>query len=74
MGGMKYLLISAALLLASCQISPVIQTPMEGPGERYRDCRRAARDYCRDVAQVAEEDQKRCISEATFECVSEGDR
>jgi hypothetical protein len=67
---MKYLLISAALICASCSISPVISDPASSRGERYSDCRRVARDYCRDVEQVSDADQKRCVSEATYKCVS----
>ena len=68
---MKYLVMSAALLFCvSCSISPVISEPMNGRGERYSDCRRVARDYCRDVERVSEDEQKSCVSEATYKCVA----
>ena len=67
---MKYFVISAALLFcASCSISPVISEPYAGDG-RYSSCRRVARDFCRAVEQVSQEDERRCVSEATYRCVS----
>jgi hypothetical protein len=67
---MKILLLLLALAGLSCQISPVITPTEEGGSERYDDCRRAAKDYCRDVLGVAKEDTKECVSKATFECIS----
>lgn len=66
---MKQYLLAFSLALAGlgCQISPVVNEPLDG-GSRYDDCRRAALDYCRDLGQSSEGDT--CISRATFECVS----
>ena len=67
---MKILAISATVLLAACSISPVISEPGSGGGDRYSDCRRVSRDYCRDVEMVSDEDRRRCVSDATYKCVT----
>lgn len=71
---MKVLVVCAALLAAACSFNPVVTDPVvsdpEGSGVRYDDCHRAARDYCRDAVGVAKDEMKKCVAEATFECVS----
>lgn len=67
---MRWLMITLPMVAAlGCQISPVVSEPAE-QSSRYDDCRRAARDYCRDVVGVDETDRKRCVSEAAFECMT----
>ncbi len=58
-----------SLVGLSCQISPIVTTPDDGGG-MYGDCRRASRDYCRDVVGAGKEEMKACTSQATFECLS----
>ena len=61
--------VGVCLVGLSCQISPVVTTPDEGSG-MYDDCRRASKDYCRDVVGASKEEMKACTSQATFECLS----
>lgn len=69
---MKALLLAAALLGVSCQLSPnIVADPDSGSG-RYTDCRRAARDHCRHALGVSTEDMKACVARATYECTSSG--
>jgi len=70
---MKALLLAFALLGVSCQLSPniVAPDPSDGGG-RYADCRRAARDYCRQSLQVVDDEMKACVARATYECTSGG--
>ena len=65
----RLIVLACALAAVGCQISPVVTEPME-PRGRYDDCRRAAKDYCREV--VGGEDQKSCVARSTFECVTAG--
>ena len=71
---MRLLIVTLALASSACRIAPIIQDPViSGVGDRtsgrYEDCRRAARDYCRDVEGVSGEDLKRCVSKATMPCL-----
>jgi hypothetical protein len=69
---MRILLLLLTALSLSCTISPVVTPVEESGGDRYGACRRAARDYCRDVVGAGDEDMKRCVSESTFNCLSRG--
>ncbi len=63
--------VGVSLVGLSCRISPVITAPDDGGGHQmYDDCRRAAKDYCRDVIGASKEDMKACVSQSTFECLS----
>ena len=70
---MKVLLVSLAVVGLGCEISPVVTDPA-GPREsdRYSECRRASREYCREVVEPADEDMKRCVAEAVYNCVTGG--
>jgi hypothetical protein len=61
---------AAALGLAACQITPVIGEPQIQTGDRYNQCRRAAKDYCEEVKRAQDEELSRCVSEATYQCVA----
>lgn len=67
---MKRWVLLLALVALGCQISPVITDPEQGGSGRYDDCRRAARNYCRDVMGAIEDEMQRCVSEHVFRCVS----
>ncbi len=67
----RILIICLAAVGLSCSISPVVTEPMRGEDSRYRDCRRASRDYCEDVIGAASgEDSRSCVAKHTFECVA----
>ena len=67
----RALLVAASIFAAACSIAPVVTDPTDGGfGSRYDDCRRAARNYCADFVQPAPDDMKKCVAEATFNCVS----
>jgi hypothetical protein len=72
--GMRYsIAIAVAALGLGCQISPVVSTPEEGSrSSRYRDCKDAARAYCRDFRGASQEEMKKCVAEAAFKCTSGG--
>jgi hypothetical protein len=64
--------IALVALGLGCQISPTV-APDEGRRtSRYEDCKSAARAYCRDAVDTAEEDMKQCIAKAAFQCTSGG--
>ena len=65
-------LLALASLSLACSIAPVVTEPSGGGGGRYEDCRRASKDYCRDVVQPGDDRMKKCVSESTFKCVSSG--
>jgi hypothetical protein len=74
---MRLLIVMLALASAACRIAPVIQDPVisdigDRRGTRYEDCRRAARDYCKDVEAATGDEFDRCVSKATYTCVSAG--
>jgi hypothetical protein len=76
---MRLLILTLALASSACRIAPIIQDPViSGVGDRnsgrYEDCRTAARDYCKDVEGASGEALKRCVSKATYTCVSGGER
>ena len=57
--------------LAACRISPVIGDRGHHSGDSYNNCRRAARDVCK-YRESGEEERKKCVAEATFQCVTGG--
>ena len=61
------LLLAGALVFLGCSLT-VPAGDSEERSSRYDDCRKASRDYCRDVAK--NDDHRTCVSKATFECVS----
>lgn len=65
------LLATLALTTAGCSISPIVTEPT-GDSNRYSDCRRAAKDYCRDALGSADEELRKCTAKATYECISNG--
>jgi hypothetical protein len=67
---MKLIAICLAVLSLACTVSPVIADPSDSDDDRYSACRRAASDYCRDVAGGGDEGQRACVSKATYDCVS----
>ena len=74
---MKLLLMTLALASGACRIAPIIQDPVisdvgDRSSGRYEDCRTAARDYCKDVEGASGEALRRCVSKATYDCVSGG--
>jgi hypothetical protein len=73
-GVMKALLVGLLFLTTlGCEISPVVSAP-EQEGSRYRDCERAARDYCKHSIKAGEDEMKACVAEHLFRCVSAGAR
>ena len=70
---MRTLVIVLTLVCLSCRISPVITVPDEDVGgSRYSACKRAAKDYCRDVVGASSGEMKSCVSDSTFSCLSGG--
>jgi len=69
---MRVILIFLALMGLSCTISPVITDPAVGEDDLYGACRRAAKEYCRQVVEVPETDMRKCVAQSTFDCVSGG--
>lgn len=70
---MKKLFAAFVVLLAlGCRIAPVISTPMDSPGARYRDCTRAAEDYCEESIKARAKDMDACVAEHRFQCLSSG--
>jgi hypothetical protein len=67
---MKLIVLCTALLGLACSIDPVITNPENASSDRYADCKRAARDYCRDTLQPADDEMRSCVSRATYECVA----
>ena len=67
---MKAILITLAVALAGCEISPVVSEPMSREPDRYHSCRRAARDYCREVVQPPAAELDRCVADAAYRCLS----
>ena len=57
------------LLIAGCEISPVITNP-EMPTNRYRDCESAAEAYCEHVVGAEGQDLEKCVAEYRFKCIS----
>lgn len=60
------------LLALGCEIAPVVSAPMESPGVRYRDCNRAAEEYCEDSVKPTAQDMDACVAEHRFQCLSSG--
>jgi hypothetical protein len=69
---MKLIVLLIALSGLACTVSPVITDPGERGSDRYSDCRRAAKDYCRHVVDADDDDMDRCVANSTFECLSGG--
>jgi hypothetical protein len=74
---MRLLIVTLALAAAGCRTPLVIENPVisdvgDRTSGRYDDCRRAAKDYCKDVEGVSGDDLKRCVSKATYTCVAGG--
>ena len=65
-------LIIGALLTLGCTFSPVLTGVPTGSqrSDLYDACRRAAKDYCRDVSATADDEMKACVARSTYECVS----
>ena len=74
LASMRFVLLAATLVLApqllGCSIDPVITAPDALSSGRYDDCKRAARDFCRDVVGVGDAEERRCVSEHVYECVA----
>ena len=64
----------SGLAVLGCEISPVVSAPLDSPGVRYRDCDRAAEEYCEESIQPAARDMDACIAEHRFKCLSSGAR
>jgi hypothetical protein len=71
---MKLIALLIAVSGLACTVSPVITDPARGESDRYSDCRRAAKDYCRHVIDASESEMDRCVANSTFECLSGGER
>ncbi len=69
---MRYLLLALVSVCLGCSIAPVVTDPGDSAAGRYDDCRRAARDYCRDVVRPDDDAMKKCVSEATYRCMTGG--
>jgi hypothetical protein len=69
---MKLIALLIAVSGLACTVSPVITEPQNGGSDRYSDCRRAARDYCRHVLEVEDDGMKRCVANSTYECLAGG--
>ncbi len=69
---MKKLALVLALLCVSCTISPVVTEPLRdgGRGDHYDACRRASKDYCREVLATAQDEMKKCVANCTYECLT----
>lgn len=69
---MKKLALVLALLCLSCTISPVVTEPSlsGGRGDHYDACRRASKDYCREVLATAADEMKKCVANFTYECLT----
>ena len=68
---MRILIPIVALLGLGCQLSPVVTTPEPGSGSsRYDDCRRASRDYCRDVLEVESDERDKCVAKRVYACIA----
>jgi len=69
---MKHTLLAIALCAAGCTISPVVTDPTARHSDRYSDCRRAAKEYCREVVNPSDDDEDRCVAEHAYRCTSGG--
>jgi hypothetical protein len=67
---MKKPLLATALLALGCTISPVVSDPREESSDRYSDCRRAAKDYCREVVNTPSNEVDRCVADYAYRCIS----
>lgn len=67
---MRWLLVCITLGMVSCQFSPVFGDSSGAYGERYLDCKGAAREYCKHVIDPTQSEMAGCVSKYTFECVS----
>ncbi len=69
---MKKLALVFALLALSCTISPVVTEPSSdgGRGNHYDACKRASKDYCREVLATAQDEMKKCVANFTYECLT----
>ncbi len=69
---LRYAVLLLAVFSAACTISPVLTEGGDQGGGRYKECRRAARDYCEDAVRAADDEMKKCVAEATYRCVLGG--
>ncbi len=69
---MKKLALVLALLCLSCTISPVVTEPSLDGGRRdhYDACKRASKDYCREVLATAQDEMNKCVANFTYECLT----
>ncbi len=69
---MKKLALVFALLALSCTISPVVTEPSLDGGRRdhYGACKRASKDYCREVLATAQDEMNKCVANFTYECLT----
>ncbi len=67
---MRKTLLAMALLALGCTISPVVSDPMSRSSDRYSECRRAAKDYCREVVNSPSNEMDRCVADHAFRCTS----
>jgi len=71
-GAMKAILITLGVALAGCEISPVVTDPTQREPDPYHACRRAARDYCKEVVQPSTAELDRCVADRAYRCLSGG--
>ena len=70
---MKKLALLLALLGLSCTISPVLTEPSLNAGrDRYDACKRASKDYCREVLNTTPDEMDKCVANFTYECLTGG--
>ena len=62
--------LAIVLPVLACSISPVVTDGSGMSSARYADCRRAARDYCREVIDPPTSEESRCVAEHTYKCVA----
>ncbi len=69
---MKTFVLVLALVSLSCTISPVITDPSrDGVGrDHYDSCKRASKDYCREVLGTAADEMAKCVANFTYECLT----
>ena len=67
---MKLALALLAVMALSCRIAPVITDKSDPASDRYSECKRAAREYCRHVIDPSQSEMDGCVAKYAFECVS----
>ncbi len=67
---MKLALVLLAVMALSCRIAPVVTDRSDPPSDRYSECKRAARDYCRHVVDPTQTEMDGCVAKYAYECLS----